>query len=149
MVRSWDMFNQSPKEVQKSYAKEVGEEAAANTTLHFLPASFLHSSLRLPRIVFDDEGNEKAFAILVGTKYRKNWALRRYQRKGSVYCSSYFPLDAGTNMRGVLQDPSGTGCNPQVIYPLCLNNGTCMSGNTETGCGECQISGNAMGEFYS
>jgi hypothetical protein len=112
-------------------------------TLHYLPAAFLHASLRTAKGIFQ-ESESNSFAVLVGTKYAKNSAFEELvQTNRTVDCANYYPGDAGSIFRGVLEEPGGKFCRDERVATMCLN-GTCLTNSSETGCGECQIEGTCL-----
>jgi hypothetical protein len=87
------------------------------------------------------------FTVLVGTKYKQNWAMKEFQRNGTVDCPNYYPIDAATVGRGVLEDPNGTFCRPEQTGACCVN-GTCLARN-DSACGECTIPGSMFGDHLA
>lgn len=103
-----------------------------SATWRYIPASFLHASIRPPHAVFSNGGNLRGFGAVTGrvfgTSYDKNWSMRRLQRHGNVSCPTYFPGDGGTFKRNSFRRADGGGCRPGQ-GGLCFN-GTCLVNRT-------------------
>jgi len=137
LVRSVDLFDGPDlTKVWKGVAYRP-----LNTTVKYLPASYLHASLHAPNAIYYDAEN-LGFTILIGRKYKRNWAMKDFQtNNASVDCITYYPSDAGSVTRGVLEDPPV--CIEQRTVPVCVND-TCLATN-RSACGECQVPGNMTG----
>lgn len=143
LARSVDLYDQPPQKVKEVYALYELDEVPA---LHYLPAVYLHASLRMPKAIFE-ESPDNSFALLVGTKYAKNTAFKAAQgtRGGVVDCENYYPTDAGTILRGVLEQPGATFCRSGRLTPSCVN-GQCLTAESDSACGQCLIPGAKFGD---
>ena len=90
---------------------------------------------------------DNAFTLLVGTKYKKNWAMKDFQVNGTVDCQTYYPTDAGTTTRGVLEDPNATFCRPKDSVAVCVN-GTCLA-DSDSACSGCKLPGAMFGDHIA
>ena len=112
---------------------------------HHVPASFLHASIRAPGLIF--QRGEESFTLLVGTKFKKNRAMKKLQVNGSVDCRTYYPADGGTEYRGVLEDINATICWPEQSEPCCVN-GTCLA-EIDSACSGCKVPGAMFGDHFA
>jgi hypothetical protein len=145
LVRTVDIFDEG-EEAYKKHWKFKGFDNVRFPKLYFLPASFLHNRIRTPQAIF--VGNKvEAFSVVVGTKYKQNWAMEGLQENGSVDCQVYYPTDAGTVTRGALEAPNSTLCRPENSGPCCVN-GTCLA-SRDSACGECQLPGSMFGDHIT
>lgn len=143
LVRSIDMFDYGPSGYEAAL-KNI-DLTPETFTLNYLPASHLHGSMRASGAIFE-ETKENSAAILVGTKYKKNWAMKEYQRsENTVDCVTYFPSDAGSLSRGVLESP--TLCRRDHSAPLCVEE-DCLADN-DSACGGCKVPPREMGDLVA
>jgi hypothetical protein len=145
LVRSFDLFDNGGA-VYKEALEDRDIDTTEMPTLHFLPASFLHASIRASGAIFTGE-REDTFTILVGTKYKKNWAMKEFQVNGTVDCQTYYPQDAGTIGRGVLEDPKAIFCRPDQSDAVCVNE-TCLA-DSDSACGGCKLPGAMFGDHIA
>ena len=143
LVRTFDLFDNATQ-YQEALTKSV--KITELPTLHYVPASFLHASIRASHAVFP-RTQADAFTVLVGTKYKKNWAMKDLQVNGTVDCQTYYPTDAGTMKRGVLEKPNATFCRPRKSIAVCVN-GTCLAGSNSA-CGGCKLPGAMFGDHIA
>jgi hypothetical protein len=146
LVRTTDVFD-DPETLAKFYQK-LKLQAKSVQEQVYLPGSFIHASMRARggMYAFLRETSD-FFTVLVGTKYKQNWAMKDLQRNGTVDCPNYYPSDAATVGRGVLEDPNATFCRPGQTGACCVN-GTCLAQN-DSACGECTIPGAMVGNHVA
>jgi len=91
----------------------------------YLPASYIHASMRFGNQIFTWEDLNYASALVIGTRFAMNFPNRGSQRQNeAVNIISLYPIDAQTSeARNSMNRHDGGGCFSQ---PLCLNNGTCL-----------------------
>ena len=126
LVRTFDLFDNGHVVYKEALTKYVSIDTEM-PTLHSIRAS--HEIF--PRT------QDNAFTLLVGTKYKKNWAMKDFQVNGTVDCQTYYPTDAGTTTRGVLEDPNATFCRPKDSVAVCVN-GTCLA-DSDSACSGCKL----------
>jgi hypothetical protein len=125
LVRSMDVFD-DPEALAKMYGI-LSIDPTKQAKPVYLPGSFLHASMRAWGAMYAViEGNPDFFTVLAGTKYKQNWAMKEFQLDGTVDCPNYYPIDAATVGRGVLDDPNATFCKPEQTGACCVN-GTCLA----------------------
>ena len=145
LVRTTDLFDEGVDEFERSL-KLRGISFTERPALYYLPASFLHASMRASQAIFQGGRNE-AFTTIIATKYKQNRAMNKFQGNGSVDCQIYYPADAGTVGRGTLEHPNATFCRPSQSSACCVN-GTCLT-DGESACGRCKIPGTMFGEHVA
>jgi hypothetical protein len=146
LVRTMDVFEDSEALAEKNRNLNIDEKKLTERV--YLPGSFLHASMRAPGATFAVRAtNPDFFIVLVGTKYKQNWAMKEFQLNGTVDCPNYYPADAATVERGVLEDPNGTFCRPATTRACCVN-GTCLARH-DSACGECKIPGSMFGDHVA
>mmetsp|Transcript_29442 Transcript_29442/g.44580 ORF Transcript_29442/g.44580 Transcript_29442/m.44580 type:complete len:505 (-) Transcript_29442:312-1826(-) len=148
LIRSLDMFDLEP--LHKVFSK-IGSRPRS-TKLKYLPASFLHEKLASPNAIYQEKDKNKRLTVLIGTQYAPNFVVNQETNSlindnEIVDCNSqFYPSDAGTLTRGVLEDPPL--CIESATFPLCIElNATrtqCLATNTSA-CGPCQVPGEIVG----
>jgi hypothetical protein len=93
LVRTTDLFDEGVDEFESGLNLR-GINFTERPTLYFLPASFLHASMRASQAIFQG-GRDEAFITIIATKYKQNTAMNKFHGNGSVDCQIYYPAELG------------------------------------------------------
>ena len=92
----------------------------------YLPASYIHASMRFKNQIFTISDLRYASALVIGTRFAMNLPMRGISQIQNeiVDIASLFPVDARSSKRGSLFRDDGGGCFSEPL--LCLKGGTCL-----------------------
>lgn len=119
------------------------EETYHHEPMAYVPASYLHASLRAPIGL-----NAGQVGHLVATHYKRN--LLSKETNSSVDCASYYPTEAQLILRpsALSEQSHGRGCSVSQEY-ICTQNGTCITSvDTQCACNE-RIPPHLFGSIYA
>jgi hypothetical protein len=69
---------------------EQDRDALKVLASYYPPVSFLHASFARSLVI--DHTMDTALALLVGTKYKQNWSMKRYHENGWIEVSKLLPI---------------------------------------------------------
>lgn len=113
----------------------------------YLPASFLHASLRASNSLLVN--NKGSVGFIVGSRFGINRFDDRTKGAEVVEALACYAADAGTYKRNALiEENQGMSCHPESPPGGICINGTCLYDNDTCQCNR-QVSGNLYGEILS
>lgn len=151
LVRGLDYFDTA------KYMNYLLYEKYPNETLHYLPASFVHASLRPSNAMFPSDG-QPSCGVLVGTKFKLNWSIKQQfqnddDEDDGVSTPTFYPIDCSSSGRrnkdkiNILFTPEGYGCHEAQGY-ICINRTSCLTNRKiQCACDYETVPGRLYGEY--